>query len=198
MVESLFSSSVYLIYDLISNRCMTNTFCIDDSCILKFKVLNVLQSCVRSWVIHFKAITWWHHPESAFCSRRKCNRFLRIISNEIFYPDLIPECYRIFLLLSDVVVRWNTFLVFELLTVNFPWWGTLQWLGFQNSVFVTWLRKLFVHVNLFTDYGCFEIRNILAWIELSVVRWLGTKRTFLIIFMLHTNVFNVIYFLIIV
>lgn len=190
MVESLFSSSVYLIYDLISNRCMTNTFCINDSCMLEFKVLKIFQSFVRSWVIHFKAITWWHHPESAFCSRRKCNRFLSIISNEIFYPDLIPECYRIILLLSVMylVVKWNTILVIgilllELLTVNFPWWGTLRWLGFQNSMFVTWLRKLFVHASLFTDYGCFELRNILAWIELSAVRWLCTKRTFQIIFM---------------
>lgn len=77
------------------------------------------QSFVRSWVIHFKVITWWHHPESAFCSRRKCNRFLSIISNEIFYPDLIPECYRIILLLSDVVVRWNTFLVIGIVNREF-------------------------------------------------------------------------------
>lgn len=135
--------SVYLIYDLIINRCIKciicfKFVCINDCCVYWLQIIkHTSRFSKKSWVIHCNDITWWHHPESAFCSRRKC--FLSIISNEIFCPDLILECYRIILLLSDVVVRWNQihFSLLKLLTVKFPQWGILQWLWFQKFVFVT-------------------------------------------------------------
>lgn len=98
--------------------------CINDCCVYWVQsIKHTSRFSKKSWEIHCDAITWWHHPESAICSRRKC--FLSIISNEIFCPDLILECYWIILLLSDVVVRWNQihFSLLKSLTVKFPQWG---------------------------------------------------------------------------